>query len=46
VVDAAAHFLTAIWTAYRDTTRAEPTATEVRDAVTDELGAQLTDVID
>ena len=46
VVDAAAHFLTAIWTAHQDSAAADPTAGEVRDAVTEELGAQLTEAID
>ncbi len=46
VVDAAARFLTAIWTAYRETTESDPTAAEVREAVVDSLGAPLTEAID
>jgi hypothetical protein len=46
VVEAAAHFLNAIWTAHRDTAATDPTSWEVRDSVAEELGAELTDVID
>ena len=46
VVDAAAHFLHAVWSAHRHAAAAVPSAKEVTDAVTEEFGAEFTDVID